>query len=143
MYSTVSAIVKLLPEYEILKLADDESAGVLTDPAVTAVLEEAIEQADREIDAYVGTVKTVPLTSVPALIENLSTKLAIHNLYLRRPGVDEPETWQRETARCMRLLEAVATGKMALGAESGETSEPSQGTASFTANPRLMTRGTL
>jgi phage gp36-like protein len=143
MYSTVTALLKLLPEYEALALADDAGAGVITNPAVNAVLEEAIEQADREIDAYVGTVMAVPLATVPALIENLSTKLAIHHLYLRRPGVEEPETWQRETARCMRLLEAIATGKMALGAEDGATSEPSQGTASFTAGDRLMSRRTL
>lgn len=143
MYSTVAAILKLLPESVVLQLADDEEAGLLSDPAVTAVLEEAIEQADREIDAYVGTVKPVPLAVVPALIENLSTKLAVHQLWLRRPGVDEPETWQRETARCMRLLEAIATGKMALGAEIGGAAEPSQGTASFTASPRLMSRRTL
>jgi phage gp36-like protein len=143
MYSTVAQILKLLPEYEVLQLADDDAAGLLDDSAVTAVLEEAIEQADREIDAYVGTVKRVPLSPVPALIENLSTKLAIHHLYLRRPGVEEPDTWQRETTRCMRLLEAIATGKMALGAEDGVASEPSQGTASFTASERLMSRRTL
>ncbi len=80
MYSTAAQILKLLPEYEVLQLADDDGAGVIDDPAVTAVLEEAIEQADREIDAYVGTVKRVPLSPVPALIENLSTKLAIHHL---------------------------------------------------------------
>jgi phage gp36-like protein len=136
MYSTVAQILKLLPEYEVLQLADDDAAGLLDDPAVT-------EQADREIDAYVGTVKRVPLSPVPALIENLSIKLAIHHLYLRRPGVEEPDTWQRETTRCMRLLEAIATGKMALGAEEGAASGPSQGTASFTAGRRLMTRRTL
>jgi phage gp36-like protein len=127
MYSTAAQILKLLPEYEVLQLADDDAAGLIDDPAVTAVLEEVIEQADREIDAYVGTVKRVPLSPVPALVENLSTKLAIHHLYLRRPGVEEPETWQRETARCMRLLEAIDHGKMALGAEDGAASEPSRG----------------
>lgn len=143
MYSTVAAILKLLPEYEVLQLADDDAAGLVTDQVVNAVIEEAIEQADREIDAYVGTVRRVPLSPVPALVENLSTKLAIHHLYLRRPGVEEPETWQRETARCMRLLEAIATGKMALGPEPGESAEPSQGSASFTAGRRLMSRRTL
>jgi len=143
MYSTVDQILKLLPESEVLQLADDDSADDITDEAVVAVLEEAIEQADREIDAYVGTVKRVPLSPVPALIENLSTKLAVHHLWLRRPGVAEHEIWQRWTARCMRLLEAIATGKMALGAEDGAASDPSQGTASFTASERLMSRRTL
>lgn len=138
MYTTVPAVLKLLPEYEALQLADDNDAGDIADVAVVAVLEEAIEQADREIDAYAGTVRAVPLDPVPALIGNISAKLAIHNLYLRRPGVDEPEPWQRETTRCLRLLEQIATGKIALGAETGTTAEAKTSSPNWSAPGRVM-----
>lgn len=124
MYSTVEALLRLLPEAEILQLADDDRIGVLADPAVTAVLAEMIDQADREIDAYVGVVESVPMDPPPALLVNISTKLAVHNLYLRRAGIDEPETWQRETSRCMRMLEMISTGKIALGAQDGAVVDP-------------------
>lgn len=138
MYSTVPDLLKVLPEYEALALADDDNAGSINAPSVQNVLLQAIEQADREIDAYVGTVKAVPLYPVPALVANLSSKLAAHNLYLRREGRDEPETWQRETARCMRLLESIAKGQIALGTEYGETVEPSQGGPMHYAPGRIM-----
>lgn len=139
MYSTVADLLKLLPESTVLALADDAGAGIVADPVVTAVLEEVIDQADREIDTYVGTVRKVPLSPVPAIIANLSTKLAIHNLYLRRPGVDEPETWQRETSRCFRLLEAIAAGKIVVGAELGSTAEPDGGEVLVSAPERIFT----
>lgn len=143
MYSTVRDLLRLLPEYEVLQLADDRNTGKIICRGVQAVLKEAIDQADREIDSYVGVVRSVPLDPVPALVTNISSKLAVHHLYLRRPGVDEPEPWQRETARCMRLLEHIATGKLALGAEDGESAAPSHGHGSFSAQGRLMTRRTL
>lgn len=138
MYSTVPDLLKLLPESEALQLADDNLSGSLTDPAVAAVLSEAIEQADREIDAYVGAVRPVPLEPIPALVANISAKLAVHTLYLRRPGVDEPEAWQRETARCLRLLESIATGKIALGAEPGGSVQPDGGSPQWSAPGRVM-----
>ena len=138
MYSSVSDLLKILPEYEALALADDDNVGSINAPDVQAVLLQAIEQADREIDAYVGTVQAVPLAPVPALVGSLSSKLAVHHLYLRREGRAEPEIWQRETARCMRLLESIATGKMALGGASGATTEPSQGRPAWEAPGRVM-----
>ncbi len=127
MYSTIADLLKLLPEDEVLQLADDDSSGSVADIVVTAVLEDVIDQADREIDTYVGTVLEVPLSPVPAVIANLSTKLAIHNLYLRRPAVAEPDVWQRETTRCQRLLEGIAAGRVAIGAPAGSSVEPDSG----------------
>lgn len=138
MYATVDDLLKLLPESQALGLADDDLSGSLADPAVATVLAEAIEQADREIDAYVGAVRPVPLDPVPALVANISAKLAVHNLYLRRQGLDEPDVWQRETARCLRLLEQVATGKIALGAETGTTAQPDGGSPQWSAPGRIM-----
>ncbi|AGW12838.1 DUF1320 domain-containing protein [Megalodesulfovibrio gigas] len=119
MYCTVPDVLALLPEAEVLQLADDALTGDLAAPEVQAVLAEAIEQAGREIDAFVQAVRPVPLTPVPGLIANLAAKLAGHNLWLRRPGVTEPEAWKDETARCRRLLEHIALGKLALGAPAG------------------------
>lgn len=139
MYSTIADLLKVLPEDEVLQLADDAGAGTVDDPTVTAVLMDAISQADSEIDTYVGTVRTVPLSPVPAVIANLSTKLAVHNLYLRRQGVAEPDAWQRETVRCQRLLDSIAGGKTALGASEGATADPDTAEALVSAPARIFT----
>jgi phage gp36-like protein len=141
MYSTIADLLKILPADEVLQLADDDGAGAVADPVVTAVLEEAIGQADSEIDTYVGTVREVPLSPVPAIIARLSTKLAVHNLYLRRHGVNEPEAWQRETVRCQRLLDGIAAGRVALGPEAGATAEPETGEVLVSAPDRIFTAG--
>ncbi|GAU08139.1 DUF1320 domain-containing protein [Desulfoplanes formicivorans] len=125
MYSAIEDLKKLLSESELLDLADDAGSGSLEDETVQAVLEEAIDAADREIDAYVGTVQTVPLADpVPGLIANISAKLAVHHLYLRRPGVAEPDSWQREHSRCSKLLESIVSGKIVIGPQEGSESEP-------------------
>jgi len=137
MYCTVPEVLALLPEAEVLQLADDALTGDLESPAVQAVLTECIEQAGREIDAFVQAVRPVPLTPVPGLIANIAAKLAAHNLWLRRPGVNEPEPWQRESARCRRLLEQIALGRLALGAPSGAA----PGTEPATANAPAFVQG--
>jgi phage gp36-like protein len=125
MYSSIDDMKKLLSESELLDLADDAGSGSLDDDTVQAVLVEAIDAADREIDAYVGTVQTVPLADpVPGLIANISAKLAVNHLYLRRPGVVVPDSWEKESTRCHRLLESIAKGTIVIGAPAGETADP-------------------
>jgi len=126
MYSTADDLKNLLPEAELLQLADDSGeASGLEDEDVQAVLIEAIDQADREIDAFAGLVQSVPLDPVPGLAANLSARIAIHNLYVRRSTV--PEDWQRDYERCQKLLEMIGRGNLKLGPAPGGTSTPSGG----------------
>ncbi len=142
-YCTVDDILRLLPEYEVLQLADDQDAGTTLDTAVQAVLAEVTDQADREIDAAVGMVAAVPLAPVPALVTAISAKLAIHNLYLRRPGVAEPDPWIAETKWCRTKLDQIMSGRISLGPATGDTAPASTPKPSFTAGDRLMTRSAL
>lgn len=141
MYSTITDMQKLLPESELLDLADDAGSGSLDDTTVQGVLQEAIDSADREIDAYIGTVQTVPLTApLPGLIANISAKLAVHNLYLRQAGIEEPESWQREHSRCAKLLESIASGKIVIGPKDGDEADPESDEVLVSA-PRRMFSG--
>jgi phage gp36-like protein len=140
MYSTPPSLTGLMPEDELLQLADDSGVGDLSDPAVQAVLTEAIDQADRDIDGYVGTIQTVPLTDVPGLVANISAKLAVHYLFLRRPGVAEPETWENEASRCYRLLESIAKGTIVIGPREGESVEPESEDILVAAPGRIFTQ---
>lgn len=126
-YTSIDQVRELLPDYEILELADDSEArdGGIDDPAVLANVAGAISNADREIDGYVGLVRSVPLSLAPGLIKRMSAQLAVHYLYLRRPRIAEPEQWAKTAERCRRVLEQIANGKVALGASEGQkTAEP-------------------
>lgn len=140
MYSTPADLAKLLPEHEIMQLTDDPRVNDINDPVIQGILTEAIDQADREIDGFVGCVRSIPLDPVPALITNISSKLAGHYLWLRRPGVDEPEPWREETKYMRRLLQLIAEGKLAIGPEEGGVAEAQQATVWATSGARQFMR---
>lgn len=106
MYSTATDLKKLVSPEVLAQLADDGPGAAATADEVIA---EAIDQADREIDAYVGAVMPVPLDPVPLLVANLSPKIALYNLFRRRPHLEAGE-WGDEYKRCVRLLERIARG---------------------------------
>lgn len=109
-YCTIDDIKKLLPESVIINLSND-SAGATS--VNTTNLAECIDQADREIDSYVSLAgHTVPLNPVPPLAANLSAKMAIWNLHLRKYFSNE--MWKDEYNRCVKILERIAEGKMVL-----------------------------
>ncbi len=129
MYCTLEDLKKRLPEDSILQLADDTGAGTLEDDAVMAVINEAIEAADAEIDAYVGRVRETPLAPVPALIANMAADMAVQALYMRPHGLAIPEKWTAAMERHLKALRLIADKKLALGAAEGETAAPATNTA--------------
>lgn len=129
MYCTVDDLTRILPVTDLLQLASDSSTGTLADTAVLAVISEAIDQADREIDAYVGRVRQVPVEPVPALIANLSARMAIYNLFARRPGLEGYEAVRDRYARALDILRAVADGTMTIGPASGPSARARINTA--------------
>lgn len=119
MYSTTADIERLLAPDVIRQLTDDGPNGRSADE----IIAEAIDQADREIDSYVGVVRQVPLDPAPGLVANLSAKIAAYNLLRRRPHLEAGE-WGDEYKRCLRLLERVAAGQISLGAVSADEPAP-------------------
>jgi phage gp36-like protein len=118
-YSFLEDIQALINDDLILQLADDSGLAALADEKVQSVINGAIQRADREIDAYVSAVKPVPLSPVPPLINNLSSKIAVYNLHRRRPHLDLGE-WKDEYSRCLKLLERIAGGRVPLTPEGDE-----------------------
>ena len=110
MYSTAEELKLLLSEKELVQLSSDGRVGRWADDAVQAVLAEAIDQADSEIDGYLSLVVDVPLAVPPRLVNNFSAKIAVYNLLRRRPTV--PDHWASEYKRCLALLERIAEGKL-------------------------------
>jgi phage gp36-like protein len=143
MYCTSDDLTRLLPASELLDLADDTGAASLDDPGVQAVLAEAVDQADREIDAYVGMVKSVPLDPVPPLVANLSAKCAVHGLYIRRPGLSIPDSIAEAYRQALQMLGRIAAGQLSLGQkEDGTTEEPGTVQMATTTGARRFTPST-
>lgn len=128
MYSTLDDIRKLVPEEAIVQLTDDEGLGTVNQTRV----DEAIAQADAEVDSYCGGHYSVPFGTTPEIVKKLSVDIAIYNLYSRR--VEElPGVRAQRYKNAVRQLEAIAKGTLSLGVDpapaaptdsSAETNKP-------------------
>jgi len=120
MYCAISDIYPHLTLDELLRLVNDENraaGGVnLADPEdVCAVrITEQITAADYEIDGYLRSLFTLPLSSVPGLIKEISVDLAIYNLYKRRFRLDMPETLTALYNGRVKQLEKIQSGVISL-----------------------------
>ncbi|WP_044347259.1 DUF1320 domain-containing protein [Dethiosulfatarculus sandiegensis] len=110
MYASKADLDKLIAPDLIDQLCDDGPGGQAPDD----VIAEAIEQADREIDAYLGQISPVPLSPVPPIANMISAKIAIYNLHRRRPHLELGE-WGEEYKRCVKLLEKIAKKEISIG----------------------------
>lgn len=121
-YCNKDDLLKLTTEEVLIQLSDLSAPDETGEPdeaavaaAIDAVIAEAIETADAQIDGYIANrVDDVPLTTIPVLITKISAKMALHELYSNRMTNMMPPTvsdWYKE---CLRMLEAIRSGKMQL-----------------------------
>jgi len=136
MYSAPDDLRLLLAEKELVQLAADGRPGRWADDQTQAVLAEAIDQADSEIDGYISLRVTLPLTFPPRLISNLSAKIAVYNLLRRRASI--PDHWRGEYDRCLALLKDIAAGKLPLpddGADGTDDGDADPGSIAVVTSP--------
>ncbi|KKL24308.1 hypothetical protein LCGC14_2416610 [marine sediment metagenome] len=109
-YSTLDDIKKLLPEDTLITLTDDEGLGQVD----TARVDEAIAQADSEIDSYCGGRYSVPVSPAPAILKKLSVDIAIYTLYSRIVQ-EMPEIRTERYKTALKQLDGIARGTISLG----------------------------
>jgi phage gp36-like protein len=104
-------------------------------------VEEAIAQADAEIDAYLGGRYEVPLTPTPPRLKALSVNMAIYHLYSRR-SVAPPVRGDKYEA-AVAFLKAVAAGAVGLEGAGGEPAGATGEVAELSSEVRLFSRTSL
>jgi len=131
-YSSQNDLLAMISLEELAELTAE--SGDLPDPVV---VDEAIAQADAEIDAYLGSRYEVPVTPTPPRVKALSVDMAIYQLYSRRSAVPPVRRDKYEAA--LAFLRAVAAGTVGLegaGGTSGGIGE----VAELSSEPRLFSR---
>lgn len=111
-YSVLDDIKKLIPEDTLIQLTDDDGIGTVNQGRV----DEAIAQADSEIDSYCGGRYSVPFATVPGIVKKISVDIAIYNLYSRRVEVI-PETRADRYKNAIRQLEGISKGVISIGVD--------------------------
>lgn len=108
-YCTQSDLEKVISPAELVQLTDDDRDGV----ADTGVVAEAIAKADGEIESYLASRYTVPLSPVPVVIRAASEDIALWNLFSRRSIGNE--TREKRYKSAVSFLKDLAEGKATLG----------------------------
>lgn len=139
-YCALSDILVRIDETTVIQLTDDEGTGAV----VTERVDQAIADADQEIDGYVGTRYTVPMSPVPAILKKVSVDISIHNLFGRRSR-KEPEERAERYKGAVDLLKQIAKGAFSLGPSDPDGNPPASDAPEMSAdNPqRTFTRGSM
>jgi phage gp36-like protein len=106
-YAVQADLVERFGEQEIIQLTDRKGIGVIDED----VLARSLQDADAEIDGYIGGRVTLPLTSVPKILVGYACDIARYKLY-----ADDPtENVRNRYKDAIRFLELVGQGKLSLG----------------------------
>lgn len=122
-YSTLADILGRIPEIRLIELTDESSPNP-TGTVQESVVDLAIQDADAEIDSYLGQRYTLPLAVAPKVLTKISLDLAIYALFLGR--VERmPDGLEARRKSALALLQMIADGKMSLGLPESST-EPTE-----------------
>lgn len=110
---------------------------------IIPIIEEAIKDADGEIDGYLVKRYSVPLSPTPKVINKFSKDIAVYNLF-SRAGIDEGEKEKNFLNRykaAVKFLENVAKGVVDIGI----TDNTKKANTGFSANSntRLFSRDSM
>ena len=86
------------------------------------LVEEAIEDADAEIDGYLAKRYDVPMSPAPKVLNKFSKDIAVYNL-MSRIGIDESDrdkTYLNRYNAAVKFLEGVAKGLIDIGTSGPE-----------------------
>lgn len=110
-YASQAELGKWIASDVMVQLTDDADTGAID----TDVVDEALGAASVEIDGYLGTKYTLPLGSVPAIINKLCVDIAGYLLYIRRDA-GAPDHWRERYKNAVAFLVKIASGQISLGA---------------------------
>ena len=112
-YTSQSALIpRLMPEYLVAQLTQGGDGAA--DTIDTDVLAEVMEDAEAEVDGYLGVRFSLPLTAVPSVIAGIASRITRYKLYTTRGG--EVEAWlDKDYQRAIEMLEEIRDGQLDVG----------------------------
>ncbi len=144
-YSTRTEVREMIKDDALNAIIGD---AFIEEPAqreelVAPLIDEAIADADGEIDGYLAKRYAVPLAPVPKVINKFSKDIAVYNLF-SRIGIDEgtgEKTYLNRYNAAVKFLTLVAEGKVSIGADiDGDPASAAAAGFSIRSSPRLFNR---
>ena len=141
-YCEITDIKSKLPAAEVQQLIDD--TGTETELVKDARITAAILAADKIIDSYCGQKYTVPFSSTPAVIKNISIDLSIWELASRRWGMLEaPAMIKTNKDNAMSLLKDISKGSAIISVPAPLKNPKKVGSTLITSDSRILSRDSL
>lgn len=123
-YCNAQHLIDRFGEPELIQLTDRDNTGSIDG----AVLDQAIADADAEINAYL-TSYPLPLTTVPANLVRIASDIARYYLYEDQMT----ETVRQRYENALQYLQAVAAGKIPLPPDAFGTAPAATDDVDYTA----------
>jgi phage gp36-like protein len=121
---------------ELIQLTDRTGGAVAVNDTV---INQALADADAEVDGYLMGRYALPLASVPKILVGVACDVARYRLYDDRST--EQVTKRYDDA--IKFLKLVADGKVSLGINATNAVTPTTGGAASFGNDRVFTSSTL
>ena len=146
-YSTMEGVREMLKDDALNTIIGDT---FIEDPAerearVGPIIDEAISDADGEIDGYLAKRYAVPIDPTPKVINKFSKDIAVYNLF-SRIGIDESSDQKNYLNRynaAVKFLTLVAEGRVSIGAQADSPATAAATGFAAKSNPRLFSRGSM
>lgn len=122
-YSTIDSVKKKIDEKFLIQLLNDENRPAdeidLTSDADLCVVRfnQAASEATDEINPFLRSRYTLPLSTTPAEITAISDDITIHNVYKRRSRENMPESITDIYKNCLKKLQQYQNGTLLLDVE--------------------------
>ncbi len=113
--------------------------------ALTPLAEQAVSDAEAEIDGYLAKRYKVPFTKTPGVINKFAKDIALYNLVSRK-GVDESDrekTYLTRYNSAISFLTKVAEGKIDIGVSENNTEDAAKNGFSMRSSKRLFSRDSM
>lgn len=134
-YATLPGLVSRFGEDELVQLTDANRSGTVD----ISVLEQAIQDADGEIDSYLAVRYSLPLSTVPTALMRIACDVTRYRLYDSRA----PEEIRKRYEDAVKWLAAVANGSVSLGLPHAQAPVQSGGVVAVAGEARRFSRTTL
>jgi phage gp36-like protein len=140
MYCTLDDLKGQINETTIANLTDDEGTGQIDLNKVN----QAIGDAETEINAYTSKRYPTPFNPVPGIVKKLAVDMAIYNLFSRKGFPNEGDkVIQDRYNSAVRMLKDIANGTIQLGGTGETPAPPPPGGPEIKVSPRIFSRSSL
>ena len=119
-YATAQDMVNRYPSRDLVQLTNEDPTATTVN---TTPITQALADASAEIDGYIEGRFTLPLADPPAVLNRLTTDIAMYRMQSLRP-LHDLEDARKRYEDAVAMLAKVAAGELTLGLSSDNQEPP-------------------